>query len=395
MPRPILHTSLTFITLLACALSLQAQRPAHDHAAHQAAIEPAPEKGAAIKLSLPEVAVLDQDGRRLDFYRDLVKGRVVAINFIFTTCTTICPPLGATFAKVQAQLGERAGRDAHLISISVDPVTDTPERLKAWGAKFNAGPGWTFVTGEKREIDRLLGALNASVTRREDHSPVVLIGDESKGDWVRAYGLAKPAQLLSLIEARVNAAAQSAGGHSPHRPPPKPAEPSAAERYFTDVELVNQHGEAVRFYSDLIKGKVVIINSFFTTCTSVCPPMNKNFARVQEALGDRLGRDVFIVSISVDPEHDTPARLKEYAAKFAARPGWHFLTGKKENVDRALYKLGQYVEAKDDHLTVVIIGNEPTGLWKKAHGLAKAEALIEVVNSVVNDKLPAQAGGGK
>jgi protein SCO1 len=210
MPRPILHTSLTFITLLACAASPNAQQPAHDHASHQAAAAtPAPERGEAIKLSLPEVAVLDQDGRRLDFYRDLVKGRVVAINFIFTTCTTICPPLGATFAKVQAQLGERAGRDAHLISISVDPVTDTPERLKAWGAKFNAGPGWTFVTGEKREIDRLLGALNASVTRREDHSPVVLIGDESKGDWVRAYGLAKPAQLLSLIEARATARRRS------------------------------------------------------------------------------------------------------------------------------------------------------------------------------------------
>ena len=114
--------------------------------------------------------------------------------------------------------------------------------------------------------------------------------------------------------------------------------------------------------------------------------MNKSFARIQEALGDRLGKDVLLLSLSVDPENDTPPKLKEYATKFQARPGWHFLTGKKENIEWALYKLGQYVATKDDHLTVVIIGNESTGLWKKAHGLAKAEALIKIVESVLTDE---------
>ncbi|HLL75605.1 MAG TPA: SCO family protein, partial [Pyrinomonadaceae bacterium] len=96
-------------------------------------------------MRIPDVPVLDQDGRELNFYSDLVRGKTVAVNFIFTTCTTICPPLGATFARVQRDLGERAGRDVHLISVSVDPANDTPERLKAWGAKFKAAPGWTFV----------------------------------------------------------------------------------------------------------------------------------------------------------------------------------------------------------------------------------------------------------
>jgi protein SCO1 len=164
------------------------------------------------------------------------------------------------------------------------------------------------------------------------------------------------------------------------------ADASPAQKYFTDVELINQNGEKVRFYTDVLKGKTVIVNAFFTTCTSVCPPMNRNMERIQEALGDRVGRDVFLISITVDPEVDTPARLKDYAQKFHAKPGWVFLTGKKENLDWALYKLGQYVETKDDHKTIFIIGNETTGLWKKAFGMANLGELVQVVESVVNDK---------
>jgi protein SCO1 len=163
-------------------------------------------------------------------------------------------------------------------------------------------------------------------------------------------------------------------------------ESSPAQKYFTDVELLNQDGKKVRFYSDVLKGKTVVVNAFFTTCTSVCPPMNRNMEKIQEVLGDRVGRDVFLVSMTVDPETDTPARIKEYAQKFHAGPGWIFLTGKKENLDWALYKLGQYVEQKDDHKTIFIIGNEPTGLWKKAFGMANVAELIQAVESVVNDK---------
>jgi protein SCO1 len=182
---------------------------------------------------------------------------------------------------------------------------------------------------------------------------------------------------------------------------PKPLEPSSlrqpepaasarvrspAEKYFSDVELINQDGQKMRFYSDVLKDKVVVINTFFTTCTGVCPPMNRTLERMQEALGDRLGKDAFLVSMSVDPETDTPVRLKEYSRRFHARPGWIFLTGKKENVDWALYKLGQYVETKDGHTTIIIIGNEPKGLWKKAFGMAKADELMKIVEDVINDR---------
>ncbi len=152
-----------------------------------------------LSIKIPDVLVYDQDGRKLNFYSDLIKGKTVAINFIFTTCTTICPPLTATFRKVQQELGERVGRDVHLISISVDPATDVPERLKTFSARFKAGPGWTFVTGDKQEINHLLKALGASVADKNDHTPMVLVGNQSANYWTRAYGLAPARKLVKVI----------------------------------------------------------------------------------------------------------------------------------------------------------------------------------------------------
>lgn len=167
-------------------------------------------------------------------------------------------------------------------------------------------------------------------------------------------------------------------------------EPSGAQKYFTDTILINQDGEKMRFYSDLVKGKTVIIDSFFATCQGSCLPMNRNLEKVQEALGDRLGKDAYILSISVDPTVDTPPALKAYAKKLNARPGWYFLTGDKASVEFVLKKLGQFVDNKQDHLNIFIIGNDRTGLWKKAFGLAKSEEIVKVVESVINDKPTAQ-----
>ena len=154
-----------------------------------------PESG----LAIPDVLLLDQQGRKVRFYSGLVKGKVVAINFIFTTCTTICPPMGATFAKVQKLMGDRA-KDVQLISVSLDPLTDTPERLRAWAAKFDARPGWTLVTGPKPEVDRLLRALGSYVSQKEDHAPLVLVGNDSLALWTRADGLRSAAKLVKVID---------------------------------------------------------------------------------------------------------------------------------------------------------------------------------------------------
>jgi cytochrome oxidase Cu insertion factor (SCO1/SenC/PrrC family) len=158
----------------------------------------------SISLSrIPDIRVYDQNGNRLNFYSDLIKSKTVAINFIFTTCTTICPPLTATFRRVQQDLAEHP-LHIELISISVDPTTDTPERLHDFAAKFKAGPGWTFVTGDKTEIDSLLRALGVAVADKNDHTPMVLIGSDATGYWTRTYGLSSPATLIKVMTEAAN-----------------------------------------------------------------------------------------------------------------------------------------------------------------------------------------------
>jgi protein SCO1/2 len=157
------------------------------------------EAGPFTAPKIPDVVITDQNGRRLHFYSDLVSGKVVAINFIFTTCTAICPLLTATFRRLQQELGDQVGRDVWLISVSVDPGVDTPERLHDFAAKFKAGPGWTFVTGDKRDIDSILQALGVGVGDKNDHTPLVLIGNDATGVWTRTHGLTNPTTMAKVI----------------------------------------------------------------------------------------------------------------------------------------------------------------------------------------------------
>jgi cytochrome oxidase Cu insertion factor (SCO1/SenC/PrrC family)/ABC-type branched-subunit amino acid transport system substrate-binding protein len=163
---------------------------------------------------------------------------------------------------------------------------------------------------------------------------------------------------------------------------PAPDFRQAGINYFTDIELVDQNGAKVRFYSDLLAGKVVVINSFFATCSGSCPVMSGTFRKIQTALGDRIGRDVHLVSITVDPETDTPEQLRKFAKAASAGPGWHLVTGSKENVSQALHKLGLRTETKETHTAVVLIGNEPKGVWKKAFGLAASDEIVRLVQEV-------------
>lgn len=149
-------------------------------------------------IQFPDARVYDQEGKLHYFYRDLVKGRTVAINFIFTTCTGVCPPMTATMRRVQQDLPARSPA-IQLISVSVDPETDTPERLRDFAAKFHAGPGWTFVTGDKTEIDSILRALGVAVANKNDHTPMILIGNEPGHRWTRMYGLSSPTALVQAI----------------------------------------------------------------------------------------------------------------------------------------------------------------------------------------------------
>lgn len=151
--------------------------------------------------AVPDVEVLDQDGRKLRFYTDLVQGKTVAINFIFTTCTTICPPLTANFAKVQKNMREKGEAGVRLISVSVDPENDTPERLKKYAELFHAGPGWTFVTGRRGDLEQIWKAFNIYLASKQDHPPTVAVGNDVTRVWNYASGLTSAAKLGAVIEA--------------------------------------------------------------------------------------------------------------------------------------------------------------------------------------------------
>jgi cytochrome oxidase Cu insertion factor (SCO1/SenC/PrrC family) len=332
-----------------------------------------PASALAIRPRLPDVPLRTHRGDPVHFHRDLVRGKVVALNFIFTTCQGVCPPLGVNFSALSRKLGDRLGREVELISISVDPVNDTPQRLAAWARRFDPDPRWTLVTGEKRDVDQLLKALNVYSADKRSHSSAILLGDESAGTWSRLDGLTPPDRIREAIDALLA------------RRAPAPENPQA-HRYFTDVVLINQDGERLRLYSDLMRGKVVVVQAFFCSCTAACPELLSKFMSIQERFRDRMGKDLRLLSISVDPARDTPDKIAEFARRNGAGPGWYFLTGSKEDVETALAKFGQATATPDGHSNLFMIGNDRTGLWKKAQGLARPEALLDVVASVLDDR---------
>ena len=198
----------------------------------------------------------------------------------------------------------------------------------------------------------------------------MLMGRASEGRWRRIHGLTPADTLAKAVQGMIE---------------PQASTESPAQRYFADVPLIDQDGRPVRLDSDILKGKVVVITAFFTTCRASCPKLIDTFSKLQVHFEDRLGKDLYLVSLSVDPDTDNPEKLKAYAEQLHA-PGWYFLTGEKENVSTALTKLGQRIQAREDHNNIFIIGNEATGLWKKAMGLGPPEEIIRIVESVLNDK---------
>ncbi len=139
--------------------------------------------------------------------------------------------------------------------------------------------------------------------------------------------------------------------------------------YFPNVTLITHEGKQVKFFDDLIKDKVVVMNFIYTSCPDSCPLETAKLKKVKEILGDRVGKDVFFYSITIDPETDTPEVMKEYADKFKIGPGWLFLTGNEDDIILLRKKLGLYIEeiqdGSNDHNLSLIIGNQKTGRWMK------------------------------
>ena len=177
----------------------------------------------------------------------------------------------------------------------------------------------------------------------------------------------------------------------PPEPPPTPPNVVATirEQHLPNIELVTHEGRRVRFYDDLVKGKVVAINFMFATCRNACPESTQHLVEVQHALGDRMGRDVTFLSISLDAERDTPEVLRGYAEAHGAGPGWYFLTGKHDDIELLRHKLGAYeldpvIDAdRTQHTGLVILGNEPAGRWKAITALGKPVRIRQAIERTI------------
>jgi protein SCO1/2 len=176
----------------------------------------------------------------------------------------------------------------------------------------------------------------------------------------------------------------------PRTPTRTPARADAPRGdYFPNIVLHTQDNQPRRFYDDLLRGKVVLINFFYVTCGDLCPLMTANLVQVQAALGERLGREVFMYSITLEPQTDTPEALKQYAAGYGVKPGWALLTGQDAELQRLRRTLGLYdrdprIDAdKTQHTGLLIYGNEATGRWGAVPALLAPERIVQAVLRVL------------
>ena len=170
------------------------------------------------------------------------------------------------------------------------------------------------------------------------------------------------------------------------------ADAPALTDHLPNIPLTTQEGQRVCFYDDLVKGRIVTINFMYTACTGICPRETANLVQVQRLLGDRVGRDIRMLSISLEPDQDTPAALRAYAARHKVKPGWTFLTGKKEDIERLRRKLGVYDpdpvvdQDKTQHAGLLVMGNEPTGRWLVQPALLAPADLVWTLHRVIDSR---------
>jgi len=179
-----------------------AQAMPDEHAAHRAAMAKPGYSVSTQHYAVPDVALIDESGASVTLRAMLDADQPLALNFIFTTCTTICPVMTATFAQMRRQLGE-AGAGVRLVSISIDPEYDRPEVLKAYAKLFGAGPGWAFLTGDGADIAQVLHSFDALAGSKMNHRPLTLLKSPRSPQWIRIDGLASGTELAREVSARL------------------------------------------------------------------------------------------------------------------------------------------------------------------------------------------------
>lgn len=153
-----------------------------------------------VKVKLADVTLIDQDGNQVKFASEAIGDRIVAINFIYTTCSTLCPLTSAIFKQLQDKLGKLLSRDIWLISISLDPLTDTPARLKEYASKYRSNPGWIWLTGSVSDVEQVLTGLGTTSANFREHAPLNLVGDGKNGKWIQFNALTGPEQIRAELE---------------------------------------------------------------------------------------------------------------------------------------------------------------------------------------------------
>jgi len=151
-------------------------------------------------IVLPDAVLVTQDGAEVSLQSDVVGDRIVVMDFVYTTCTTVCPVLSAIFSQVQNQLGDRLGGEVVMISISVDPNRDTPARLKKYAERLGAGDNWLWLTGRHQTVTEVLEELGAYTPNFADHPSMVLVGDGQSGQWARFIGFPGAAQIIRKVD---------------------------------------------------------------------------------------------------------------------------------------------------------------------------------------------------
>ncbi|WP_200892104.1 SCO family protein [Methyloterricola oryzae] len=157
-----------------------------------------------VDYTIPDVMVVREDGKKVSFRKELDDGRPVMVNFIFATCSAICPALSHVFAKVQSKLGDNA-KKVHMVSVSIDPEHDTPEKLREYAAKFKAGPQWNHYTGTLESSVAIQKSFNAYRGDKMNHTPLTIIRVAPGKPWVRLDGFAKPDELIAEVQGRAPA----------------------------------------------------------------------------------------------------------------------------------------------------------------------------------------------
>lgn len=196
-------TGFTLALLLAVSGMACADEEEDPHAKHRAMMNSkAPEPDAELfsDIDLKNELLLDQDGEEVRFVDDVIGDRIVVMDFVYTTCTTVCPVLTALFTQVQTQLGDDLGGEVAMISMTVDATRDTPARLKAYATKHRVQPGWIWLTGPKTTMDSVLTGLGAFTVSFEDHPAMVIVGDGRTGEWKRMFGFPNPDRIMKVVE---------------------------------------------------------------------------------------------------------------------------------------------------------------------------------------------------